>query len=267
MSLTKNIIALSFDIEEFDVPSESGVEIHMDRQIDISTQGLMKIFDILDRHNVKATFFCTAVYALAKPELIKKMVELGHEVASHSFYHSKFSIEDILESKRVLEHITGKNVVGYRSPRMSDTNFEELKKSGYIWDSSLNPCYLPGRYNNFKAPRLPHITAFGMVELPTSVSNCFRIPLFWLSIHNFPFALYKNMCKRSLRKTGFLNIYMHPWEFSDVLHDKSLKLPFIIKNSSGKKLEVKLNRFIEYFKGHGDQFGTLSEVASASFNS
>lgn len=266
MPLKNNIIALSFDIEEFDVPAESGVEIPLDRQIEISTHGLVKILEILDKQQIKATFFCTAVYAMAKPELIKKMIDRGHEVASHSFYHSKFSINDIGESKKILEQITGKKVAGYRSPRMADTNIEELKKAGYDWDSSLNPCFLPGRYNNFKAPRMPHVTKGGLIELPASVSNCFRIPLFWLAMHNLPFAIYKNMCQRSLKKTGFLNIYMHPWEFSDILHDKELKIPFIIRNNSGKKLETKLNRFIEYFKGRGEQFGTLSELAEATLN-
>lgn len=255
-----NLVALSFDVEEFDVPMEHGIEIDFERQIAISTIGLERVLTILEQQKVIATFFCTATYAKAKPEIIAHIAKSGHEIASHSYYHSKFSIEDLLESKKVLENISGSVVRGYRSPRMSEISMEDLKKAGYEWDSSLNPCFLPGRYNNFSSPKMPFIDACGVKELPASVSPTMRLPLFWLALHNFPLSIYLWLCGRSLKQTGFLNIYMHPWEFSDNLHDADLKIPFIMKHNSGLVLTKRLTRLINNFKKRGATFATLSQL-------
>ena len=80
------MIYLSFDTEEFDVPCDYGVQYSPEKEgIEVSCYGTEKILDLLDRENVKATFFCTAVFASAKPDLIKRMVKSGHEIASHGY--------------------------------------------------------------------------------------------------------------------------------------------------------------------------------------
>ena len=58
------MILLSFDTEEFDVPKEHGVEIPLEEQVRISTIGTNKILDCLKRNGIKATFFCTANFAI-----------------------------------------------------------------------------------------------------------------------------------------------------------------------------------------------------------
>ena len=65
------MILLSFDIEEFDVPKEHQVDISMEEQIKVSVEGTTRILDCLERNQVKATFFCTANFALHAPDIIK----------------------------------------------------------------------------------------------------------------------------------------------------------------------------------------------------
>ena len=89
------MIYLSFDIEEFDMPKEYGYDIDFQRQIAISRQGLISIFDILKKHNAKATFFSTVVFAQQVPDLIERLISEGHELASHTYYHSDFENEHL----------------------------------------------------------------------------------------------------------------------------------------------------------------------------
>ena len=82
------MILLSFDIEEFDAPLEHGVELPFEEQMRTSVEGTRKILACLARHRVKATFFCTANFALHAKDLILDIQKGGHEIASHGFYHS-----------------------------------------------------------------------------------------------------------------------------------------------------------------------------------
>ena len=84
------MILLSFDIEEFDAPLEHGVELPFEEQMRTSVEGTRKILACLARHRVKATFFCTANFALHAKDLILDIQKGGHEIASHGFYHSSF---------------------------------------------------------------------------------------------------------------------------------------------------------------------------------
>ncbi|MEG1607028.1 MAG: polysaccharide deacetylase family protein [Mucinivorans sp.] len=256
------MIALSFDIEEFDLPAEHGVRLPMAKQLEVSSEGAVAILDLLDGMGVKATFFCTAFFAEQRPALIARMVSSGHEIASHSYYHSKFSTDDLATSRTVLEQISGTAVRGFRAPRMAKISMAELLVAGYEWDSSLNPCFVPGRYNNFSAPRRP-FSSEGIMEIPASVSPLLRVPLFWLSAHNIPLGVYKYMCNKALRKDGVLTLYFHPWEFSLALHNETFKVPFYIRRNSGLKLSMRLASLIEYFKVRKAQFVTLSEVAKS----
>ena len=81
------MILLSFDIEEFDVPKEHQVDISLEEQIRVSSEGTSRILDCLKRNQVKATFFCTANFALHAPEVIRRIQMEGHEIAYHGYYH------------------------------------------------------------------------------------------------------------------------------------------------------------------------------------
>ena len=83
------MILLSFDIEEFDVPKEHQVDISMEEQIKVSVEGTTRILDCLERNQVKATFFCTANFALHAPDIIRSEERrVGKECRSRwSPYH------------------------------------------------------------------------------------------------------------------------------------------------------------------------------------
>jgi len=254
------MIFLSFDIEEFDNPLPYTQTINFEQQMSISKLGTTRILNLLFQKDVKATFFCTANFAMNATDLIDRMVNEGHEVASHGYYHAKFEIKDLKESKDVLERLTGRTVFGFRMPNMKPVDAMAIIDAGYQYNSSLNPTFLPGKYNNLDKPRRIFYEG-ALCQIPASVSSLLRIPLFWLSLHNFPLSLYKRMCIGAIKKDGYLNVYFHPWEFAD-LSAPEVKLPSYIVRNSGIALINRLGDVIECFKQKKYLFGTLKECSN-----
>lgn len=81
------MILLSFDVEEFDVPREKGLNLSMQSGVEISKIGFKKILDILAKNEVKATMFCTSNFVENASVLINRAMVEGHEIASHGVDH------------------------------------------------------------------------------------------------------------------------------------------------------------------------------------
>lgn len=251
------MVLLSFDIEEFDMPLEYKGEIPFDRQISISQYGLENILNILKKHQVKATFFSTVVFAEHSKPLIERLLNEGHELASHTWFHSEFEEKHLKESREKLEELFSTKVTGLRMPRMMPVNEKEVEKAGYTYNSSINPTFLPGRYNNLKVSRT-YYKEGNVMQVPASVSPNFRVPLFWLSFHNFPLSLYKKLASDVLKKDNYLNIYFHPWEFSDI-KDEAFKLPGFTTKNTGKEMIERFDTFVGWLKNKHYSFGTFQE--------
>ena len=125
------------------------------------------ILSLLDKHNVKATFFVLGWTANKYPQLVKDIADKGHEISCHSYYHrlvydltpNEFR-EDTKQSKDILEQITGREVIGYRAPSYSITKkslwaLDILEELGFKYDSSIFPIY-HDRYGIPDAPRFMH---------------------------------------------------------------------------------------------------------------
>lgn len=252
------MILLSFDIEEFDMPLEYGKDISFQDQIAISIKGTKHILDILDKHSVKATFFSTVVFAHNASEVIQRIIKSGHELASHGYYHSKFDTSHLLSSKTALEEISQQEIKGYRMARMMPVDENEIAKAGYLYNSSMNPTWLPGRYNNLNKPRSYYKEA-GVWQIPASVSPMFRFPLFWLSFHNLPLYLYKYIADGSYQKDGYLNLYFHPWEFTGLSDKERFGFPNYVSKNSGVKMIKRMDSFIQYLKDKNYPFCTISD--------
>ncbi|WP_295770350.1 polysaccharide deacetylase family protein [uncultured Mucilaginibacter sp.] len=256
------MILLSFDIEEFDMPFEYGKSIPFDEQLSISTQGTSSILKILKDAGVKATFYTTANYAMHKPQIVHQIIDEGHELASHGFYHSDFKPEHLLQSKAKLEEIGGVAVKGYRMARMMPVDEREIEKAGYVYNSSINPTWLPGRYNNFNKPRT-WFYHHNVLQLPSSVSPLIRFPLFWLSFHNLPMGVIKMLSSATHRKDGYLNLYFHPWEFTDLDQPERFNFPKYVVRNTGEAFINRLSAFIAWAKGKGFEFSRTDAFVAA----
>jgi peptidoglycan/xylan/chitin deacetylase (PgdA/CDA1 family) len=254
---TPNALYLSFDIEEFDMPFEYGKTISFEDQISISIKGCHDILDLLKKHQAKATFFSTAVFAISASEIIKRINDEGHELASHGYYHSDFKNEHLSESKKELERLSGQNVKGYRMARMMPLDSQAVASAGYNYNSSLNPVYLPGRYNNYFKPRTSFING-NLLEIPASATPYIRLPLFWLSFHNLPLFFYKWLCRITMWKDNYLNIYFHPWEFTDLKQER-FGLPDFVTRQTGSDMIRRFDQWLAWCKKRNYVFSTLGQ--------
>ena len=251
-------VTLGFDIEEFDFPLERGRSIDLETQLDVPSEGLEFLLRLLERLELKATFYTTANFALHRPELLRRIAGAGHEVASHDFRHAPGAESDPAAARRTLEELAGRTVVGYRAPRLAAASSEELAAAGYRYNSSINPTWIPGRYNHLFAPR--GVTReSGLAIYPTSVAWPLRIPLFWIALHVMPLPLYEWLARTALRRDGHLNLYFHPWEFSDRLGDPAFGVPGYLTRCSGSRLQRKFERLLRHLEASGCRFTTTRD--------
>ena len=161
------------------------------------------------------------------------------------------------KSKEIIEKIANTKVYGYRQPRMFKINYSELKCQAFLYDSSVNPAFIPGRYNNSKVPRRAFIKS-GIIEIPASAATFMRIPMFWLALHLFPKRFYLSLVRSVLKRQDYFATYFHPWEFTDF---GGFRMPWYIVKNSGDKLTQRLDWLIQKLKTDGDVFITYGEYA------
>jgi peptidoglycan/xylan/chitin deacetylase (PgdA/CDA1 family) len=220
----------------------------------VSTRGLTLLAERFAAVGVPTTMFTTANYALHESALIKSLAQT-HEIASHGYYHTTFKPADLLKSRLALEELLGKPVTGFRRARMGYVDPNDVQQAGYQYNSSLHPTWLPGRYNHWGEPRHP-FNEQGVWQIPASVTPTLRLPLFWLSLKNFPFAYYKELCRQTLKSDGFLNLYVHPWEFTDLSGYE--KIPTYVRRHSKDELLDRVEALLRYLKPRGE-FTTMHE--------
>ena len=254
----KELILLSFDTEEFDVPREHGVDISLEEGMRVSVEGTTRILDCLKSNGVRATFFCTGNFAEQAPRLIRRIMDEGHEVACHGVDHWKPVPEDVWRSKNILERVAGVPMRGYRQPRMFPVSDDALAEAGYLYNSSLNPAFVPGRYMHLTTPRRWFMKG-EVMQIPASVTPLLRFPLFWLSLHNLPQWLYNAMVRRVLRHDGYFVTYFHPWEYYDLKEHPEYKMPYIIRNHSGMDMVNRLDRLVKMMKRRDAEFITYTQ--------
>ena len=145
-------------------------------------QSTERLLDWLDAAGCKATFFTLGWVAEWHPEVVRLVAERGHEIACHSLRHrtvyemepAEFR-EDTSQAKKLLEDISGKEVLGYRAPSFSITEkafwaFEVLCELGFAYDSSVFPVRHPN-YGTVTASRRPfriETPSGTLVEFPMS---------------------------------------------------------------------------------------------------
>jgi len=187
------------------------------------------LLEALARAGAKATFFVLGWVAKHDPQVVKRIRDDGHEIASHGFWHQRVSTEspsmfrdDVRAAKQTLEDLTGTAVLGYRAPSFSilhgtEWAFDVLLAEGYTYDSSLFPVRRPG-YGYPGAPTVPHV-------ITRPLGTLLEFPLATLSIggvklpaaggaylRHFPLAFVRRAFAAASARGEPATFYMHPWE-------------------------------------------------------
>ena len=189
-----------------------------------------RILDLLDRHNVKGTFFVLGWVAERYPKLVGEIHACGHEIGTHGYWHRliyeqspREFREDLRRARDVLEDTIGEPVTAHRAASFSITArslwaLEILVEEGFSVDSSIFPIH-HDRYGIPNAEsRLHQVTtcAGQLWEFPASVARIAGI--------NLPVSGggYFRLCPLLWTRCwlGWINhregqpfvFYVHPWE-------------------------------------------------------
>lgn len=191
-------------------------------------EGLPFILDMLEQFNIKATFFINgeALNYLVKKGFTQRIVNSGHEIASHGYRHidyRKLPGETIMyefeQYKEVLENTFGKKVYGYRSPQFRiDINvIKILKKLGFLYDSSIFYPHCFSAAKVLRGVRLSYnnrgIIENGFKEFFIPCLPVFRFPCGILWLTKIGFLPYKFVFKKIRDEHRVL--YIHPFDFVD----------------------------------------------------
>lgn len=257
----------TFDLEEFSLP-RALYNIHLGKkELKISHEGLNKLLKILDKHKIKATFFTTAFFAKNYSPLIKK-ISKKHEIALHGLYHTddyrelseQETYKNLKKAKQILEKITDQKIYGFRAPAFWAPSIKILKKLNIKYDSSLNPIYLPGNYNNFFKKRKIH-KKDGVTIVPLSATPLLRMPLCWIVFRNFGLN-YAKLCTRlCFLDQNSVVLFFHPWEFVN-LNKLDLKIWFLIKRKTGEQLIQLLDKYFAWCNKKKIKSSTIKDYLS-----
>jgi polysaccharide deacetylase family protein (PEP-CTERM system associated) len=197
---------------------ECRVEANMDR-----------ILALFERTGVRATFFTLGWIAERYPQVVRRIVAGGHELASHGYGHLRASDQtraefanDIRSAKALLEDIGGQAVLGYRAPSFSIGRanlwaLDELLDAGYRYSSSIYPI----AHDHYGMPEAPRFAFYpngpdGLLEVPiTTVQMMGRnLPAGGGGYFRLlPYALSRWMMEKVNRDDRQPSLfYFHPWE-------------------------------------------------------
>jgi len=273
--------ALSFDFEHWH--SATLLRPEVTDPIDHIEESTTVVLDLLDRQDVRATFFIVGEVAEEYPELVATIREAGHEIASHGHTHTPlFGLtpeefeEELATSRGAIRRASGVKPVGFRAPNFSITPqtewaFRVLESSDYRYDSSVFPLRTP-MYGISGAPIRPYRVALdapfdslskerasrGLVEFPLSaVGDRVRLPIaggFYARLT--PTALLRPAIGRLNRRGVPANIYFHPWEFNPAVRTNEPPCHKRFISFYGiERTEAKLEALLSAF-----EFGTVQGV-------
>ena len=223
---------LSVDVEDwFQVGAFEGV---IDRSnwgglADRVDRNCSAILEMFAKADVKATFFALGWVAQRHGPLMRRIVEAGHELASHGWDHERvFRMDraafaaDLERSRKVLEDASGMPVTGYRAPSFSIDSrtpwaYMVLSEQGYAYSSSVAPI-THDHYGWREAPRFAFkpLPWSNLIEIPVTTAHFAGRRLaaggggfFRVLPYGFSRWAIRQVNTRDRRPAVF---YFHPWE-------------------------------------------------------
>tara|TARA_R110002110_G_scaffold76898_2_gene202296 strand:+ start:6619 stop:7536 length:918 start_codon:yes stop_codon:yes gene_type:complete len=223
--------AMTVDVEDYF--QVSAMEPHVPRAAWETTPlrvqaNVERILALFAEYGVKATFFTLGWVAERHPEMVRRIVAEGHELASHGWEHIRVNTQqpeafraDVTRTKALLEDVGGVAVNGYRAASYSIGRdnlwaLDVLADAGYRYSSSIAPIK-HDLYGMPEAPRFAFAAASGrLTEIPVTTLplagrniNCGGGGWFRL----FPYGFSRWALRRINQREGQSgHFYFHPWE-------------------------------------------------------
>lgn len=249
-----------------------GVECPQTRRVVIHTR---RILELLEEHHTQGTFFILGKVAEDFPGLIREISKGGHELGVHGYHHYPFTkmtreqaFEEISSAKKLIENISGQEVLGHRAPRFSimpetEWGLDVIAEAGFRYDSSIMP--FNGRRYGWPgfSKEIDEITTpsgHDLIEVPLSTLTVLgkEIPVCGGGyLRLFPYLFTKKAFEKIGEQRPVI-VYLHPYEldtdrYPDYYFDELKKLRLIKRKkmksmwwnrkSVFKKLDKLLSRY------------------------
>ena len=226
-----------------------------------------RILDIFADSNVEGTFFTLGWIAKHYPHLVRRIVDEGHELASHGYDHTRVTQqnetafrEDVIRAKKILEDVSGRRIIGYRAASYSITRknmwaLDILDETGHKYSSSIYPV----KHDLYGIPDAPRFPFY-----PHGNDGILEIPITTININNknypgggggffrlYPYFFTRFVFKRINQKDEKPGIfYFHLWEIDPdqprpqaVLPLKTRIRHYLNLNRTEERLKRLLNDF------------------------
>lgn len=265
---------ISFDIEEWYIERlYHGARSEKYQEFD---RYLKMIFDLLNEHNIKATFFCLGKIASEFPYIVRQIDSQGHEIGCHSNEHvwlSKMSPKELKEDTHnaisSLQDVIGKKVVSYRAPAFSigDSNkwvIEILANEGIERDASIFPAKRDfGGFPQFPtdSPTIINFQGTCIKEFPICLTSLLGINIAFLGGGYFRFFPY-SFVKNRINSSNYSMAYFH---IGDLIYDKGGIMSKKEYETYFKEKGSFKNRLVRYAKssiGTRNAFGKMSHLVT-----
>jgi len=258
--MTEKFFTLCIDLEEYALPEEFGFFVSREDKFKISLEGANNLCGLLERLNVKATFFSNQNMAQAFPEFLKSLADKGHEIALHSVTEDQgYDIaEELRRQKEIVEGIIQKKIYGCRFHKLVYFPADVLRNAGLIYDNSSHPTFVPGRYCNIFSSRRIHAEN-GVIRIPISVTPLLRLPFSWIWFRNLGLNYAKFCSNVSYLGQEYVNIYFHSWDFANIENwPLGGRYRFLVRNT-GEKALSRLNSYLNWYLEKRVEIITMSE--------
>jgi polysaccharide deacetylase family protein (PEP-CTERM system associated) len=258
--------AMTVDVEDYFQVSALAPHIprsdwdSMACRVEMNVDRLLTLFA---DHGAHVTFFTLGWVAQRYPGLVRRIVDAGHELASHGHAHLRASdqtqtefLHDISHAKKLLEDIAGAPVLGYRAPSFSIGSanlwaFDSLESAGYRYSSSVYPI-VHDHYGIPDAPRIPYRVRPGLLEIPITTVRVFGRNLPAGGGGYFRLAPYSwsrwAIARFNAEENRPAIFYMHPWE----IDPEQPRVP-------GTSLKTKFRHYVNLDKTHSRLSRLLSD--------
>jgi peptidoglycan/xylan/chitin deacetylase (PgdA/CDA1 family) len=211
------------------------------------TEGMPRLLELLAAEQVPATFFCTGDVARRHPEIVRRLVDEGHELGSHGDTHARFGGMDRAAAEREIRDAATTlrafgEVTSFRAPNLDfpDEFLGLLSSHGFRLDSSQGR-HKPGSF--FKAPS----TEGGLARVPATIApSAVRLP-----------ALVRNALFSRMRDP--VVFFFHPWEFVDMT---KAPIPLDCRFKTGAPALASLRETIAWFRKRGATFARMRELSA-----
>lgn len=275
---TNKIAVFSIDVEEW-----YHLEYFKNSKTDKNKSvmdGLYTFIKIIDKHNIKASFFIVGELIQTLKKTIKNLDIEGHDIGLHSYFHKRPVVQNINEFIKdtkdtisEMKSILPNNSFGYRSPcfAIDRERLDEVIKLGIQYDASKitqkeHPLYVNLDLDGFEKQErdIYKKDFFKVFEVSTIKFLGVNIPIAgggYLRI--IPWPIYIWLLKKYLKESTFINFFIHPFELSSMNFDLPENTPYLTKfryNYKRNKVEKRLNRIIELLKENDYNFKTFSQI-------